>query len=146
MTIEASGQSSVAGTREQVLEQHHRIQQMARQVGDAPDLAELLRRLEEFRTTIVPHFAGEEAPGGFFDLIRGRAARHLDRVQQLETEHGTLLREVDRLADRARACLAGPVAEILRQAGALARGLTDHEARENRLLVDTLYIDVGEGG
>jgi hypothetical protein len=146
MTIEASGQSPVAGTREQVLEEHRRIEQLARRVGDAPDIAELLRRLEEFRATIVPHFDQEEAPGGFFDLIRSRAARHLDRVRALEAEHGALLGEIDRIADQARACLAGPIAEILRQAGSLARGLSAHEARETRLLVDTLYIDIGEGG
>lgn len=146
MTTEASGERSVIGTKEQALEEHRRIQQVVRRVGEASDLVELLRRLDEFRAFIVPHFAEEEGSGGFFDQIRARAARHLDQVQQLEAEHGRLLDEIDRLADQARACLAGPVAEVLRRAGLLARGLFDHEARETRLLVDTLYIDVGEGG
>lgn len=146
MTTEASGTGEVAGTSGQILEEHRRVQHLVRRIGEAPDLLELLRRLEEFRTAIVPHFAEEEAPGGFFDVVRSRAARHLDRLHRLEADHGAILGELDGLAERARACLAGPVAEVLRQAAALTRRLAEHEARETRILVDTLYVDVGEGG
>jgi hypothetical protein len=145
MVLEASGERP-ARTRERVLDEHRTLQQLVHRIVDAPDLVELLRRLDEMRAFLAPHFAAEEAPGGFFDLVRARSARHLGQAHKLQTEHDVLLGEIDRLVDRTGACLAGPVAEILGHARALGRRLSDHETHETRLLVDTLYIDIGEGG
>lgn len=144
MTTDTGGESSIAGAKDQALEEHRRIQQAAKGIASAKTLVELLRRLQEFRLLIAAHFTDEERPDGFFDLIRARSARHLGTVKQLENEHQALLGEIDGIAAQARACLAGPVAHILRQAADLAQRLSEHEARENALLGDALYIDIGE--
>ncbi len=138
------GERSIADTKDQVQEAHRKIQQATRGIATARTLVELLQRLQEFRLLIAPHFTDEEKPDGFFDLIRARSSRHLGTVKQLENEHQALLGEVDGLAEQARACLAGPVAHILKEAADLARRLSEHEARESMLLVDALYIDIGE--
>ena len=144
MTTEPARDEPVADPREQTLEQHRQIRQLAERLASAPDLAELLQRLREFRSAVVLHFADEEAPEGFFEIVRSRAGRHLEKIQRLEGEHQAFLGELDRLAEQAREVLAGPVAEILRVASDLARKLDDHESRENELLLDALYVDLGE--
>jgi hypothetical protein len=144
MTTDPARDKPLTDPREQTLEQHRHIRLLAERVKTAPDLVQLLQCLREFRAAAVLHFADEEAPEGFFEIVRSRAGRHLDTVQRFEREHQTLLGEIDRVAERARECLAGPVADILRVASELAHQLNDHEARENELLLDALYIDLGE--
>jgi len=144
MTIDTGGEGSTAGTKDQAQEAHRKIQEATRRLGSAPDLRGLLQRLHELRLLIAPHFTDEERPDGFFDLIRARSARHLGAVKQLENEHQAFLGAIDGLAEQARACLAGPVAHILKEAAELARRMHEHEAREDALLGDALYIDIGE--
>src|SRR3990172_13297398 len=86
MTTDAEGGSSMAGTNDQTLHAHREIQQATTRLGSASDLVDLLRRLQELRGLIAPHFMDEEKPDGFFDLIRARSGRHLGRVKELEDE------------------------------------------------------------
>ena len=144
MTTDTGGESSMIGTTDQALEAHRTIRQATGRLGSASDLRELLQRLHELRLLIAPHFTDEERPDGFFDLIRARSARHLGTVKQLENEHQAFLGAIDGLAEQVRACLAGPVAHILKEAAELARRMYEHEAREDALLGDALYIDIGE--
>jgi len=144
MTTDTGGDSSMIDSKDQVQEAHRKIRQATGRLGSASDLRELLQRLHELRLLIAPHFTDEERPDGFFDLIRARSSRHLGAVKQLETEHQALLGEIDGLAAQARACLVGPVAHILKEAAELARRMHEHEVREDALLGDALYIDIGE--
>ena len=144
MTTDTGGDSSMIGTKDQAQEAHRMIQQATKGIAGARTLVELLHRLQELRLLIAPHFTDEERPDGFFDLIRARSSRHLGAVKQLETEHQALLGAIDGLAEQARACLAGPVAHILKEAAELARRMHEHETREDALLGDALYIDIGE--
>ena len=144
MTTDTGGERSMIDTRDQAREAHQKIRQATGRLGSASDLRELLQHLHELRLQIAPHFTDEERPDGFFDLIRARSARHLGAVKQLENEHRVLLGAIDGLAEQARACLAGPVAHILKEAAELARLLHEHETREDALLGDALYIDIGE--
>jgi len=144
MTTDTGGDSSMIDSKDQVQEAHRKIRQATGRLGSASDLRELLQRLHELRLLIAPHFTDEERPDGFFDLIRARSARHLGAVKQLENEHQAFLGAIDGLAEQARACLAGPVAHILKEAAELARRMHEHEAREDALLGDALYIDIGE--
>jgi hypothetical protein len=141
---DATGENPTTPIEDSLLARHRTIREMTYRVESAPDLHELLLRLADLWAVLVPHFAEEEAPEGFFDVIRDRASRHLGRVAQLGRDHAAFLAEIDRLADRARGCLAGPVAEILRQGQDLARRLREHEAGENDLLIDAMYTDIGE--
>ena len=87
----------------------------------------------------------EETAEGLYNMIRSMAPRLLGRMAQLEKEHQTFLDDIDLLGTRARECLAGPVAEVLREAQALTRRLRKHEAAEDEVLLDTLYNDLGQG-
>lgn len=142
---EASGGPLATGAEHQTLAEHRRIRDLVRQMENTRDLPELLRHLQEFRWLLAAHFLGEEAADGLYDVIRRMSPRQLARVDELEKEHRVFLAEIDRVAERARACLAGPVAAVLAEARALGRSVREHEAREDNLLLDTLYIDLGHG-
>ena len=141
----AKRRHAVSAAGDRIQEEHGRVRDVIRVLGEAPDLVELLRRLEDFRAAIMPHFAAEEEPGGFFDVVAGCGNLDLGRIQQLRQDHWAFLAEIDRLGEAARACLRGPVAEVLRQAADLARRVQEHEAREVEVLGDALYNDSGEG-
>jgi hypothetical protein len=135
----------ISGVDARILAEHRRIRDTVRRLEETPDLGELLMRLADFRGLLVVHFPAEEAPDGFFDAIRSTAPRHLGRLEELRREHAMLLASVDAVAARVRACLAGPVAEVIEEARNLARGVRRHEAAEDELLVDSFYTDLGQG-
>ncbi|MBI2527152.1 MAG: hemerythrin domain-containing protein [Candidatus Rokubacteria bacterium] len=137
--------SAVTAGDQQLLAEHRRIRELTRRLEETGNLGELLTRLTEFRAAVVAHFLSEEAADGFYDTVRSMAPRQIGRVDQLEREHQALLADIDALAARALACLAGPVAEVLRGAPTLARRLRHHEAAEDEILFDTLYGDLGQG-
>jgi hypothetical protein len=132
-----------SSVEQRILEEHRTIRGVTERVEQARDLGELLTRLTEFKAVLEPHFHTEEAPEGFFEVVR--ASHNVGRIGQLQSDHEHLLGEVDRLMACAQACLSGPIAEILRQASDLARRLRDHEAREDKLLLDAMYTDTGFG-
>ncbi len=142
---EVGGKHQVTGAEEQVLAEHRKIREFVHQIENCRDLVDLPGLLKEFRTFLELHFMTEEAPEGFFDTIRQMSSRQLAAVDQLAKEHGALLADVDGVSERARACLAAPVAAVLAEARALARRLRIHEAAEDTLLLDTLYTDLGQG-
>ncbi len=135
----------VVGMDAQLLAEHRRIRELGRHIENTGELRELLTRLAAFRSALVAHFLSEEAADGFYDTVRSMVPRQIGRVDQLEREHPAFLGDIDALAARAHACLAGPVAEVLGDARALARRLRNHEAAEDEILFDTLYGDLGQG-
>jgi hemerythrin-like domain-containing protein len=141
----ASGEPQLTAVGESVLAEHRQIRDLSHEIESTSDLLQLLSRLQHFRSVLVTHFLAEEAVGGFYDTLRSMAPRQIRMVYQLEHEHGALLADIDRVVERARACLAGPVAAVLAEAGAVVRRLQTHETAEDDVLLDTLYVDLGQG-
>jgi hemerythrin HHE cation binding domain-containing protein len=129
-----------------LFEADRRIAELAGSLRHTQGLGELARSLRHLRFTLEVHFASEEAPDGFFDMLRDRAAANVARVEHLRHDHVMFLRDVDLIQDRVRACLAGPVAELMRQAAALADRVEQHEKRESDLLGEAMSTDVGAEG
>lgn len=142
---EAGGKPRAADAEERVLAEHRKIRESLERIENSHGLVDLLNLLKEFRALLELHFMTEEAPEGFFDAVREMSSRQLATLAQLEKEHGTLLADVDGVSERARACLAGPVAAILTEARALAQRLRAHETAEEAMLLDTMYTDLGQG-
>jgi hemerythrin-like domain-containing protein len=143
--VEPEPTPPVADVSAYVLAEHRRLRELTHDLEAVADLHQLLLRVGEFRAALVTHFLDEEAVGGLYDTIRGMAPRQIGRLDQLQREHAQLLAQVDGLAAAARACLEGPVAQVLEQARALARRVRAHEAAEDDVLLDTLYTDLGQG-
>jgi hemerythrin HHE cation binding domain-containing protein len=129
-----------------LFEADRRIAELADSLRHTQGLGELARLLRHLRFTLEVHFASEEAPDGFFDMLRDRAAANVAGVEQLRHEHVLFVRDIDLIQDRVRACLAGPVAELMRQAAALADRIEKHETRESDLLGEAMSTDVGAEG
>jgi hypothetical protein len=121
--------------------EHERIHEVARALAAARDLPELLHRLAVFRVDAAAHFRQEEGPGGFFEFVRSRSSANLHRIREIEREHEAFLAAIEQLDRRVRECLAGPVADLLREAGRMVEQFRRHEAAEGRLLTDVLYAD-----
>lgn len=130
---------------ERLLAADRRIADMARSLHRVQGLGQLAQSLRTLRFTLEVHFCSEEAPDGFFDMIRDRATAYVAQVEQLRQEHVALLRETELILDQIRACVAGPVAAIMKQAGTLADRIERHEASENNLLGEAMNTDVGAG-
>jgi hypothetical protein len=142
---DASGNPPATGTGQELLVEHRQIRGLTDQIEVCRDLPELLRHLGTLHAWLVPHFLAEEGADGFYELIRRLSPRQLGRVDDLQREHGALLAAIDAVAERTRACLAGPVAAVLEEARALARRVRAHEAGEDDLLLETMYTDLGHG-
>lgn len=144
-----AGASTLVGaasaTRREIVAEHRQIRDLVSRLETTGELEALLPRLAELRGLLVSHFAREEAPGGLHQVVDGSAPRLAGAVQVLCHEHRELLARVDDLAERARACLDGPVAEVRGAVADLCRGLHAHEAAETELLAGALYEDVGGG-
>lgn len=137
--------AAAAATRREIAAEHRQIRALVAELEATGDLEALLPRLAELRGLLRSHFAREEAPGGLHRVVDGSAPRLAGSVQALFDEHRELLALVDALAERARACLEGPIGEVRRKVAELCRGLHAHEAAETELLAGALYEDIGGG-
>ncbi len=141
-------EDSAAGqTWEEALEQDHdAIREILERVGATSDLNVLLPLLERLRVALLEHFEREEAPEGDYDLIANMAPETVASLQNILGEHQVFVEHLDRLIERIRACLEGPLAAILRDAGLLSESLQAHEAREMALFNDAIFSDLGGRG
>ncbi len=83
MMTDSGGEGAIPSATAQAMEEHRRIRELTERLGHAQSLVDLLRRLQELRLLMVPHFTDEEAQGGFFDVVRTQASRHLGTVRRL---------------------------------------------------------------
>lgn len=138
-----AGAGTVSG---RIAEEHRHLRELLERIGATRELEPLLTLLGELRADLVEHFATEEAPGGLHDVIDGEAPHLVERVHDLFDEHRRVLEEIDRIRERVRQALDGPVTELLRDADRLVRTLHEHEAAETELLSGALYDELGGSG
>ncbi len=124
----------MAGT---IAEQHHHLRTLLTEI-EAADATAVPALILELKDALEKHFADEEAPGAFDDIVRTNAANVSPRLVQLFREHAYILRKVNALAGdpdpRAR--------DVLR----LVQAIRLHETNEMELLTDALYDDHGGSG
>ncbi len=128
---------------ETIEDDHDVIKGLLGRLDATTDLHVLSPLLEQLRGALVDHFAREEAPEGEHELIESMAPHTVASLQNILAEHPVFVERLDDLIARAQACLKGPMAEILLDAGALAQSLRDHEARETALFTDAVFTDLG---
>jgi uncharacterized protein (UPF0262 family) len=133
------------GLEGDILAEHRVIRELTQQLEKLNGLHELLVHLTQLRPVLVAHFLKEEATDGFYEQIRAMAPRHLNLVDALQREHAAFIADMNELARQANDCLAGPVAEVLAAARALAGRLRKHETNEDDVLLEMLYTDLGQG-
>jgi hypothetical protein len=110
---------------------------------EAAPFAELLPLLEQLRSLLVEHFQTEEGPDGL-EAVTQKQPQFLPRLSEIFDEHRAFLTGLEQLTARVQAC-AKEQQFALDAVRALAKKLHEHEAKENELLGDVLYTDLGGG-
>jgi len=103
----------------------------------------LLPLLGQLRNLLVEHFATEEGPDGL-EAITENQPQFLPRLEEIFREHQGFLARLDGIARRVEGVLRERDT-LLIDVRALAHELHEHEAKENELLGDVLYTDLGGG-
>ncbi len=124
-------------------EDHDEIKEILGRMQATTDPHVLLPVLEELRGALREHFAREEEPDGMHEIVTSMAPNSVASLQNILGEHEVFTERLDRLIERARACVEGPMARILHDAAELSESLHDHEARESALFTDAVFTDLG---
>lgn len=100
--------------------------------------------LTHLRGQLAAHFAEEEGDDGLASIVRHTAPQHIVHLERLFDEHREFESRIDGLNARFEVInrdlddLRGTVLE-------LCGGLRDHEERENSLITEAVYTDIGPG-
>ncbi|MBZ0267624.1 hemerythrin domain-containing protein [bacterium] len=110
---------------------------------EAAPFSELLPLLGQLKTLLVEHFDTEEGPDGL-EAVTQKQPQFLPRLSEIFDEHRAFLTGLEQLTARVQTC-AKEQQFALEAVQALAKQLRTHEAKENELLGDVLYTDLGGG-
>jgi hypothetical protein len=147
--------------REKVLAEHHRLRETLNKLRSflqqpRPEQhatgahawgQALAERLLDLHGRLFCHFRTEQE-GGLFDELRQRAPQSDHSVDQLEVEHGQMLKQLRELLFSALAYASNeelPDPGLRRRTGELMELLDHHEAEETRLIEDAYWQDLGRG-
>lgn len=130
---------------DQIADEHRALTDTVGRLGKTTDPHQLLPRLEKLRDQLEHHFASEEGNDGLRSDVRKLAPFLLTSLEKIFEEHRRFLADIEALEAKTRACIDGPLAEILDDTTALVRRLHNHEQRESELLSDVYYTDYGQG-
>ncbi|NJL29005.1 MAG: hypothetical protein HC897_14510 [Thermoanaerobaculia bacterium] len=130
---------------QRIADEHRALGTTVHQLETTTDLRQLIPLLQTLRVQLEAHFASEEGDDGLEEAISSDAPHLLSSLQHIFDDHRAFLAHLDDLSAKTRACLDGPVAEILAGSVQLAQDLRAHEERETELLNDALYTDFGRG-
>ena len=128
--------------RKQILEEHRQITERNPKIRD---LGELSERLSVLEPLLERRFRREEEQNGLHEDIRTRSPRLLGGLSQLVGEHRELLQMVALLRARIRESPERSLEAIQAQWREFLEQLSDHEARETELFLDSILTDVGGG-
>ncbi len=142
ITIEPATES-VASSLDEIAEEHRALGVALKGLETAGDPAAILPQLEDLRTLLERHFAGEEASDGLPDTVGTNAPHLLAALEGIFDEHREFLKDLDVLAAETRACLARG-AELRSSVVQFVDRMREHEVRETQLIGDAVYNDVGQ--
>jgi hypothetical protein len=146
MTREDARRSPEAAASEaRIRREHEELKGVLRRIEETRELGELVPLLSKLGVLLEAHFATEEGPEGLRAAVAKLEPRHDSRLREILEEHSVFLRELERLAESARECLERTIPGILQEVAGLCARLREHEAKENELLLDATYTDIGGG-
>ena len=144
MKAHKTGLEMGSGGGQSIEREHKALKETLDRLECTSDLKILIPMLNELRARLELHFAHEEGPAGLHQVVGDSAPHLLTYMQRLFDDHQRLLTAIDGVTERARQCVDGPLAAVLRDVTTLSEALRLHEARETALLGDAMYTDLGE--
>jgi hemerythrin len=118
-------------TRRQIDINHGELRAMLEQLGGLEGVEAIHEALASLLLFLRKHFAAEESPDSFFDMIRAGAPKERETVTDLVQQHEQFVATIEQLVAHAE---AGGSAELQADISQLIRGLEAHELIEHRLL------------
>jgi len=104
-------------------------------------MAELRTRLGATKAHVTDHFRFEEQ-NGYMDVVRKCEPRLERTIQQLALEHCQLAQSLEELIEQST--VATSLTDLLRdEVRGWVEGVRQHEARENDVVQDAFYQDIG---
>ncbi len=125
---------------------HQKIAECLAAFESADGTDAILASLDQLLALLPEHFArDEEGPDGIFGELRSIRPALDPQLGDLEREHREILRDLEAL--RAEACEPGcEDAHIQERRAACARRIREHEDAEDRLALETYFLDEGGSG
>ena len=133
-------------TRHDIDREHQTIRGILDCMDSTLDIEDLWNEVRRLQPMLREHFDSEESADGFFAMLRERLPGNFHRVDNLQHEHETFVRELAALDAACRACLEGPIADVCRKARLFAQRVRAHESQEVELLGDAFLNDRGGRG
>jgi len=118
--------------------EHRRLMKLADRLRAHGTMIGLAPLLDELRTLLIVHFAREQLPDGFYDILGKRLEDRRDEIQVLINDHGAILSTLNALLSDAKTPDPDVEANVLDRLTQLVDQLHDHEHREHQFAVDVL--------
>ena len=111
--------------------EHRRILKLIERLRGHESLDGLDSLLEQLRTLVIVHFAREQLPDGFYELLGGRAETRREQMQALIADHGAILATLNALLEDVKNADTSAGPNLLEQTMQLTEQLREHEHREH---------------
>ena len=111
--------------------EHRRILKLIERLRGHDSLDGLESLLDQLRTLVIVHFAREQLPDGFYDLLGSQGETRRGQIQALIADHGAILATLNALLEDVRNADASAGPNLLEQAMQLTEQLNEHEHREH---------------
>ena len=111
--------------------EHRRILKLIERLRGHESLDGLDSLLEQLRTLVIVHFAREQLPDGFYELLGARAETRREQMQALIADHGAILATLNALLEDVKSADTSAGPNLLEQTMQLTEQLREHEHREH---------------
>ena len=118
--------------------EHRRILKLIERVRGHGSMDGLESLLEQLRAQVIVHFAREQLPDGFYELLGKRAESRREQMQALIADHVAILATLNALLEDVRNAETSAGPNLLEQAMQLTEQLHQHEHREHEFATQTL--------
>ena len=111
--------------------EHRRILKLIERLRGHDSLDGLESLLDQLRTLVIVHFAREQLPDGFYELLGARAETRHEQMQALIADHGAILATLNALLEDVKNADTSAGPNLLEQTTQLTEQLYEHEHREH---------------
>lgn len=126
-----SDSSQLEAVYKDLEKEHRKVLELIERLRGHDSLDGLEALLDKLRTLVIVHFAREQLPNGFYELLGARAESMGEQIQTLIADHGAILATLNALLEDVRNADASAGPELLEQAMRLTDQLHEHEHREH---------------
>ncbi len=131
-----------AAAGSEIAREHAMLRKTLQQLSGAAGPKAIADTLRELDVLLRDHFKNEESAGGLAATISPSAPQLISRVDALNAQHAIFLRTVQSLLRESQA-VQDAQQNLVQNVQHLIHDLEEHEQAETKLLMDSVYTDIG---